>query len=1773
MYDIMFLMKDNNYFIKDKSVRIVLFAASFLLFLSLFSVAVLSVPLSSVSSHADGEEYAGEIFSSGDGSEETPYLIQSKSDLILLSTLVNDGYFRSDGAFFPSLSYKLTVDLDFSDTAFTPIGTGEKDITYYLTFLGEEFENARQRYWDVDYIRNYFYVIVNGEYKTSDEYNGGVFDPNATYYFHYNVKNAFFGHFDGDGHTISNLTATATGNAGLFGQIENACVENLTLENSSFSSNGYAGAIAALSFGAQVKNCNVLTCTVSNGAGVAAGGGVGSFSAKKKYELIIDSTNCREIMYDSIYNLIGQPHDALVDSFVVYDTEVSGDHAVGGIVGASETVSLTNCLSSVSLLSGQNVGSLGGTMAYSSLQRCLSLTSPLVGDGSSSSFDTCVYPSDLFTDETIFCSLTTEDLITTPLGGSFTFSPSSDGFYYQSPTAFYPEVTVYEVVLDENHVAYINALDTDGLHYILPESIPASGYAFACYSDDNDDFDEGDEYFLTGNVSFTTYYSLLSPLVENVSLSSSGVLTYNGEDQVAYVSSYSDPYSFAYELAWYRGNEEVSVGATLSVKNVSSGGSYRCKVTVHGDGGVPLRGENSASVMTENVLVEVLPKNISSHTYAVLGGESSASYTGNIISPVFSYSLDEPLFGEDEQGLSVTYSVTKDGSESEIMLVGTYTVETDISCENYAFQSYPTSFSVTPAAIAYTVTPYTGVYDGLPHFPEFSFDTVDGTVPTVLFSTDATNFFASYDDFRQTDVVNAYRVFFKASAENHSTLDVDSYITITPNTVTISPTDAVVTKIYDGSTAYSARLITSDMYAASYTGPFSGVGITVRNAYFASAKAGNTSLVVEFSPVNENFVLSNTSVTLGAVIQKATVTILPKNTIYATYNGGTNFTYGCVQEGDYDVSVNSSAEPVLSVYRATANSAHVGEANVLTVIFSLSGQNFVFSPSGAVDFDFVLQPKTLTIDTSYIVVKDRPYDGSVLVDVSVLPGALSGVIGGDEVSLLIGSGTISSPNASPVPYEVVLSDVSLTNDNYKINADVLTAALSVTIRKADAVLYPVVPTDVLYRSARSLPDLTLASGSVPGEAIWQSVSVHGGVIDFEPYMVSETEAEFYFDFHPEDSVNYNEKAYSYRFTVLDVLPLSMKITYTGRTEYVALEYFDVNYLTAVLLNNDGSSTDVTSDVRLLYNHGGSRFTGEDVSVTVYYGDGSVYFEEAIPLTVTKIVLPDPYFGTRYVYSGQKITFIPSLYNPSLLSITGNEGTEVGSYTAVVSIRSENAANYTFSSDRQSVSVLWSISPLLRYELFLSESSFVYTGEEIPVELRNDYNSDDAFYTVSGDIVATDAGEYAVTVSLVGDNYAWRETSGRDLVLHWTIRKKILLKPVIYNMPFSFDGTEHDVLTDEDEGYVLGGDLTYLHAGDFAITATLKNENNYVWEDGTSETVTLPYSVGKITVRKPTYTTSRTYNGASQSIRIFDTDQYTVSGVTYAVNAGDYIATVRLANKTDYVWEDGTDNDIVVSWYILHLSVSLPTLSGSLVYTGREQTALISYDKTYCSASGIVGTDVSEYVATIRLLDKHNTYWANGSTEDKVIRWRIDKNVVNIPAAPANVLYNGLEQRASVAENPLYTISGNVQKNVGTYNITLSLVDKINYDWSDGTTDNKVLQWKICSLVLSTGEESETLSTYTLGTSLASPYRDGYTFDGWYLTSDYSGEKVTVLNEINENTVLYAKWTKIAAPQQREESYQREGGLSAKAIAGIAVAGGSVVIALLIVLLGILLKRR
>ncbi len=155
--------------------------------------------------------------------------------------------------------------------------------------------------------------------------------------------NYFKGNFDGDGHTISNLTCkTEDGNsnaiyAGVFGRTENAVIKNLNVENADLVSAKYAGAIVGQltcvadgGYGA-VINCHV---TNINARGLQIGGVVGRSSQSKATKGQLQIIGC------TANNITMNP---LSDTDFTASSISFGNHFIGGIVGGAGQTVITGC--------------------------------------------------------------------------------------------------------------------------------------------------------------------------------------------------------------------------------------------------------------------------------------------------------------------------------------------------------------------------------------------------------------------------------------------------------------------------------------------------------------------------------------------------------------------------------------------------------------------------------------------------------------------------------------------------------------------------------------------------------------------------------------------------------------------------------------------------------------------------------------------------------------------------------------------------------------------------------------------------------------------------------------------------------------------------------------------------------------------------------------------------------------------------------------------------------------------------------------------------------------------------------------------------------------------------------------------------------------------------------------------------------------------------------------------------------------------------------------
>ena len=451
------------------------------------------------------------------------------------------------------------------------------------------------------------------------------------------------------------------------------------------------------------------------------------------------------------------------------------------------------------------------------------------------------------------------------------------------------------------------------------------------------------------------------------------------------------------------------------------------------------------------------------------------------------------------------------------------------------------------------------------------------------------------------------------------------------------------------------------------------------------------------------------------------------------------------------------------------------------------------------------------------------------------------------------------------------------------------------------------------------------------------------------------------------------------------------------------------------------------------------------------------------------------------------------------------------------------------------------------------SSIRYSGEEISVTSKDFTGSRLAnLVDITGTTSATNVGTYSVILSLKDKvNYCWEDGTTEDKTATWETTWEITKRKIYitdeYNRKTTYSGDEifasDLVLYSRDVDFVnITGTVSATNVGVYEITLSLKDKENTIWSDGTTEDKNATWEIKKRKIStldhfKKIYTGDVITVTPADFVDLENSNLFTISGTTSATDAGTYDITLSLKDKVNYCWNDETTKDKTVQWRIVPATVFLYTRA--IEYTGDVITITPAYFTGFeyadsCTISGTTSaTEIGTYNVTLSLKDKANTTWGDGTTEDKNVTWEIVKAKLTVLCYTP--LYTGEEITVTSADFILYsdkyadfvTVSGQTSATEpGAYTVTLSLNDKINMTWYDGTTDDKTVKWKIQRLdwknnvavsafvkKIYTGEEITVTSADFI---LAEEYADYITISGQTSGTEKGTYTVTVSLADKEN---------------------------------------------------------
>ena len=254
------------------------------------------------------------LFGGGAGTQEDPWLITSKEDLIALAVFLNSGKaetFDTETAGIGNCHgyyFKQTADIDLTGVSWEPIG-----------------------------------------------YSGGYY---------------FAGNYDGDGHSIKNAISTGKvdpdgyATAGIFGWVAFGSVKNLHVKNANFVATGqnnysYVGGIAGVCYGSSIINCSVVNSSLESkrNSNNNCAGSIVSYSTGGTFEKCAAENNqVKTMAYGG--GFVGEVDDGygagnstftncyVANCTVISETDdVQGTSFAGGFVGEMTDSALTvqNC--------------------------------------------------------------------------------------------------------------------------------------------------------------------------------------------------------------------------------------------------------------------------------------------------------------------------------------------------------------------------------------------------------------------------------------------------------------------------------------------------------------------------------------------------------------------------------------------------------------------------------------------------------------------------------------------------------------------------------------------------------------------------------------------------------------------------------------------------------------------------------------------------------------------------------------------------------------------------------------------------------------------------------------------------------------------------------------------------------------------------------------------------------------------------------------------------------------------------------------------------------------------------------------------------------------------------------------------------------------------------------------------------------------------------------------------------------------------------------------
>ena len=554
------------------------------------------------------------------------------------------------------------------------------------------------------------------------------------------------------------------------------------------------------------------------------------------------------------------------------------------------------------------------------------------------------------------------------------------------------------------------------------------------------------------------------------------------------------------------------------------------------------------------------------------------------------------------------------------------------------------------------------------------------------------------------------------------------------------------------------------------------------------------------------------------------------------------------------------------------------------------------------------------------------------------------------------------------------------------------------ITPAPVTVTPNVPTD-LY-AGNSMPELTATAVDSGGSPVEGSIAWD----DPDATLISGKNS-YDWTWTP-NSDNYQTVTGSIELEAFDRKIESLTVAGDFKKAYTAYEPFDPTGVKVIAHYTDGSSEQLDNDEYEFKVENGDKnrliVANNTVTVSLKKGSGA---STTITITVSKLAVDVPNAIQGLVYTGGEQTGVEASAD-GYYSLSGNTGTNAAAYTATATLTdpANTRWNTADPDDTTPKEIEWSIAKK-DVDIMGGHTSKTYDGQEVdPTTLFTAQGVNDEALAltvaVDGGKTILGAGTYSVTASLAESvtNY-----TAEPVTIDYTVKKKGIQKPIDSVTPYTYNGTEQVVTIAENADYTVNGTTKATDAGNYSLTIALADKANTEWEGGTSDDITVTWSIKPATVTITGEDSSKTYDGEAVAPSSLFTAPNGVNDegalqLEFAItvddensneilNAGTYSVTASLAESvTNY-----TADPVTITFTIETIKVSgSVAFTSSAIYDGTEKVAeftltspdvLIGDDQVTITYSVEDRTNVTEeeITATAVLPSGDNYAWADGIT--------------------------------------------------------------------------------------------------------------------------------------------------------------------------------------------------